>query len=263
MKLHRVIFLLAIQLVLPIGVAASDFDHDYEHYERLLQQHVDSGLVDYRSIKQHRALLDSTNARFGRVSIEQFDAFTPDQQMAYLLNAYNFFTIVAIVDAYPVESIKDINGVWDDMAWPVAGRSLTLDNIEHDILRKQFDDARIHAAVVCASISCPALWEHAFTADSLDAQLEQRSEAFVRDTSRNRFAPEENKLYLSKIFDWYGKDFISQYGQSGLFAYLDDKKQATTTLFYQHVATEAQNLMRAARLKVSYLDYDWSLNERR
>lgn len=261
MTLHKFAIVLVLLGLLPIGITAGQFDHSYKHYNRLLRTHVSDGLVDYRAIKAEPALMDSVNARFGRLQREEYESFTREQKMAYLLNAYNFYTIVAIVHAYPVESIKDIDGVWDGMQWRAAGRSLTLDNIEHDILRKEFDDARIHAAVVCASISCPALWNEAFVADTLDIQLDLRSEAFVRDSTRNYWDTDNDKLRLSKIFDWYGKDFIAEYGHGALFGYLSDKEAAIANVYYRYSPAVVKKSLTAEEIDIDYLDYDWSLNE--
>jgi len=236
------------------------FDHAFGNYGRLLSVHVKSGLVDYEAIQKDPGLLNATVAEFGDLTQTAFSSFSKNQKLAFWINAYNLFTIQAIVDNYPVQSIKDIDGVWDELTFLVVGQQLTLDNIEHDILRKQFDEPRVHVALVCASTSCPELWNRPFTADSIGHQLDLRSGAFVRDSTRNRWDVDERKVYLSKIFNWYGNDFRDQYLPAKPFPKMKGKDGATAHFFYRYAAESTRSEMTEGSFKVKHLKYDWSLN---
>ena len=144
----------------------------------------------------------------------EFDAWTKPQQQAFLINAYNAFTVELILTRYPdLKSIRDFGSVfgnpWKDKFFTLFGQPSYLDFIEHETLRKEgvYDDPRVHVAVVCASIGCPMLRNEAFTADNLEAQLDDAMRRFLSDRTRNRYNPQSKKLEISKIFDWYGKDF--------------------------------------------------------
>ncbi|KAA3631822.1 MAG: DUF547 domain-containing protein [Calditrichaeota bacterium] len=239
------------------------FDHSYKHYAQLLQETVKDGLVDYKNIKASLPSYDSTYADFSSLDKGQYKSFTREQKIAYMINAYNFYTIKAIVDHYPVKSIKNIKGVWDDLEFPVAGEKMTLDNIEHDILRKEFKEERVHVAVVCASISCPELWDKPFLPDSLDAHLNLRAEAFARDSLRNSINFEKKEMKLSKILDWYSSDFKGKYDSDDVFPYLSGEKRSVANFIYQHLDDTTRQKFKGKKMKVGHLGYDWNLNEQK
>lgn len=221
---------------------------NHEHWDQLVKKHVkDDGFVDYKGFIRDSMELN----RY----LDQLSAVHPDdkswsrnEQMAYWINAYNAFTIRLIVRNYPVESIKDIkkgiafvNSVWDIKFIKIEGKVYDLNNIEHGILRKDFKDARVHAAVNCASYSCPALRNEAFTAENLDAQLTDAMRKFVNDPIRNKVTKE--KAQISEIFKWFSGDFVRDAGSVKAFInrYAETKIGESTPL--------------------SYFDYQWSLNE--
>ena len=171
--------------------------------------------------------------------------WTEGERLAFWINAYNAFTIKLIVDHYPVSSIKDIkkgipfiNSVWDIDFFKIGGREMDLNEIEHSILRKEFDEPRIHFAIVCASKSCPKLRNEAYTAKSLDQQLEEQTVDFI-NSDRNLLGGE--KIKLSLIFNWFKKDFT---------------KHRTLKEFLKLYAKGGVN----EKAKIKYLEYDWSLN---
>lgn len=239
---------LFIALLLSWGFTASaQISHDL--WDGLLKKHVDAdGFVNYKGfikdslvLKKYLAVLSSNHPH---------ERWPREEQMAYWINAYNAFTVKLIVDNYPVASIKDIkngipfvNTVWDIKFINIQGKVYDLNNIEHSILRKQFKDARIHAAVNCASYSCPKLWGEAFVASRLDQQLDSAMRAFVNDPLRNRVTA--GKAELSQIFSWYAGDFTEAAGS--VRAYVNK---------YAKVKLESSG-------KISYIDYNWELNERK
>ena len=219
---------------------------DDSTYAFLLSRYVKDGVVDYRGFKENEAVLDQYLATLAAVDPE---ALAPDGQFAFYVNAYNAWTIKLILSRYPdIGSIKDLGSLfqspWKKKIARIDGGLLTLDQIEHDILRKRFKDPRVHFAVNCASRGCPPLQGEPFSESRLDEQLDRAARAFVNDPRFNRL--EGETLWVSKIFDWFSGDFnddvigyLIQFADPALADPLEKNKE---------------------RIKVSYLDYDWSLN---
>ncbi|MDP2780096.1 DUF547 domain-containing protein [Devosia sp.] len=242
---------------------ANAFEHDHPQWTALLSRHVTwvkpgfASQVDYQGLQQDQAELERYLAVLSSVQRQQYDSWNRDQRLAFLINAYNAFTLKLVTEHYPLDSIKEIGGLfaspWNQAFIPLFGQTLTLNQIEHSMIREpgEFDEPRIHFAVNCASIGCPALRPEAFVASALDAQLQDSQRRFLSDRSRNRFDAAGDHFRVSKIFDWYADDFAKQSGS--LQAYL--QKQAT-------LLATAEQLEQAQRTgKVEFLDYDWSLNQ--
>ena len=196
------------------------------------------------------------------VSEADYRRWSKPQQLAFLINAYNAYTVELILTRYPdLKSIKDLGSVlqspWKKTFFTLLGQERSLDDVEHGLIRAPgaFDEPRIHAAVNCASIGCPMLRAEAFTADQLDAQLEDGMRRFLADRTRNRFDAAGNTLSVSKIFDWYQGDF--EQGHQG-FTSLD----ATFARYADALGDtpQARDAIRKGGSKIRYLDYDWALN---
>jgi len=190
---------------------------------------------------------------------------TKSDSLSLWINAYNMLTIDLIVREWVVrkgrlKSIKEIPGAWSRPKWTVGGRTVTLDQIEHDILRKEFHEPRIHFALVCASKSCPALRPKEFRADFLDAQLDSAAREFVLDPSRNDFTPRNGAIRISKIFDWYKKDFVGVYSDATYERLYGKELGAVLAYVWRFLPAETVAALRAKRVRVTYLPYDWSLN---
>ena len=183
------------------------------------------------------------------------------QQMAFWINAYNIITLRSVIDAYPVKSIKDIDGVWDKREWIVSGVRVTLNKIEHDILRKMFDEPRIHFAINCASVGCPSLLNQPYLVDSLHSQLVNSSRRFANSTAHNRIDVERRVAEISAIFDWFGEDFVPTYYYTGDTTGLSPKKYAALNFLGGHQERRMGVVSFDVRMEVRYLDYDWSLND--
>lgn len=218
---------------------------DHAVWNDLLNAHVDaSGWVSYKGFIQDSTKL---NAYLKTLSVcSPSDSWAKDEKLAYWINAYNAFTVRLILDHYPLESIKDIkkgipfiNSVWDIKFFTIAGEKMDLNDIEHAILRTEFNEPRIHFAIVCASRSCPKLLNEAYTSEKLEAQLQQQAIDFINDPSKNRF--QENEIELSPIFKWFKKDFTEG------------------TNLKQYLAEFAKKDFREGA-NVVYTEYDWSLN---
>lgn len=220
----------------------------HEIWNDLLQKHVATdGAVNYKGFIQDSTLLNDYLAILTAGHPNEAN-WTRNEQLAYWINAYNAFTIQIVIRNYPVASIKDIagaipfvNSVWDLKFIEIEGVVYDLNNIEHNLIRKIFEEPRIHFALVCASYSCPALRNEAFVADKLEVQLTEQAQNFINDPRKNRI---ENKdqAELSKIFSWYSGDF----------------KTNTTLIEFINQYADTQLSEDA---EIEYIDYDWSLNE--
>ncbi len=219
----------------------------HQLWDSLLVKNIHDGWVDYKgfirdstAFNQYLQLLQSAHPNDKN--------WSRNEQMAYWINAYNAFTIKLVVDHYPVKSIKDIkrgipfvNTVWDIKFIKIEGETYDLNNLEHGILRSDFKDARVHAALNCASYSCPALRNEAFAAETLDAQLDDAMHKFVNDPIRNKITA--NSAKVSEIFNWFSGDFKRDGGSvRGFLNKYADVKIAKTT-------------------SIQHLDYQWNLNE--
>ncbi len=262
--------LLSCALALLGAFAASSahaaFDHSHARLDSLLGQHVvwigdgHASQVDYAAIKRDPSMLKGYLNEIAAVSSKDYRGFSKPQKLAFLINAYNAYTIDFILTEYPdIESIKELGSFfsspWKKRLFPLLGEKRSLDEIEHEMIRKpgDFDDPRIHMAVNCASIGCPALRDEAFVAERLDAQLEDGVRRFLGDRSRNR--ADDKGLWVSKIFDWYATDFEKQSGSVAkwLASYAE---QLSSDL-------QVQAAVASSSLRVRHLDYDWTLNDRR
>ena len=247
------LFLVAIQS--PVFA----FDHSYKGYDRLLQDIVvEKGLqtaVDYKRLHNDAARLNEFTQRIESVSRSEYDSWSADQQLAFLINAYNALTLQLIIMHYPgIESIKDTGGFfsspWKKEFFTLLGEQSSLDHIEHDLIRKQFSEPRIHFAVNCASRGCPPLQPFAYVAEKLDQQLDYATRRFLQDPERNRYIADEQRLELSSIFKWYGEDFVKAAGSIANFAapYMSDDPAMQKAITGQNI-------------RIDFLDYDWSLND--
>jgi hypothetical protein len=267
--MKRVLLLLLSLLWAPLSQAA--FDHHHAAWDALLKKHVvvaasgAASTVRYAGLQvdhgQLRSYLDALSA----VTEGEYRVWTKPEQLAFLVNAYNAFTVELILSRYPdLASIKDLGSVlqspWKKKFFRLLGESRHLDGIEHDLIRAPgaFDDPRIHFAVVCASIGCPMLRNEAFTPGKLDAQLDDGLRRFLSDRTRNRFETGSGTLKVSRIFEWYRKDF--ERGHKGF-----DTVQA---VFAQHAdqladTAEARAVVRSGGFKLEFLPYDWALNDAR
>ena len=186
--------------------ATATFDHS--RLDALLRAHVDAeGLVDYAALGRESAALDAYLASLASAPFEELGR---DEKLALLIDAYNAFTLRLILDHRPVASIKDIPSGkrWDDRRWTLAGETLSLNQIEHERIRPRFREPRIHFALVCAARSCPPLRAEAYVGQRLEAQLADQTRRVHSDERWVRFDPASGTLQLTKLYDWYGSDFL-------------------------------------------------------
>ena len=240
--------------------AAESFD--YGPLNRLLGRVVDAeGWVDYAAVKADedaRLFLQ----RLAQISPETHPALFPTRadSLAFWINAYNACVLAGVAKAHPVASVTDIapfHGFFKRHTFRVGGREMTLDHIEHEIIRKRFADPRIHAAVNCAAVSCPRLHGRAFMPDELDAQLHAAMRDMVRNAAHVQIDRRAAVVHLSSIFKWFRDDFT---------AYLKATDAGETLLDYIALFLEkddAAYLRDHPDVQVLFLDYDWALNEQK
>ena len=228
----------------PLRAASPAVDHQI--YAGLLERHVHQGMVDYRGLKKEEAQLDRYLEQLAGVDPE---SLADAEQFAFYVNAYNAWTLKLILDHYPgITSIKDAGRLWQS-PWKkklarIDDRLLSLDEIEHDILRARFNDPRVHFAVNCASKGCPPLYSVPFNGRDLDRQLDHVTRSFINDPTRYRL--EGDVLHVSRIFKWFGEDF-----DNNIIGFFQT---------YAEGDLKAALQIKAPDLEVEYLDYDWSLN---
>lgn len=249
----------------PPGAAAAT---DIAPYARTLSACVnDDGWVDYRALLADRADLDAFVAYLAAVDPDGFRTWPRTERLAFWMNAYNALTLKAVADHYPVQSIRDIGSifksVWDKLTFTVMGRTLTLNHIEHDILRKEFDDPRIHMAINCASIGCPPLANQPLDAGRLDEQFQDLTRRFLDNPAKFRIDRAGNVVHLSPIFRWFGEDFVARHGGDVERKSFNAREDAVLNFVMDHRAGADAAFLRAGAFKLKWLAYDWGLNEAR
>jgi len=219
--IKRTLFLVVIagQLIVFTSPAFS-FDPDHKIWDDLLKTHVKwnservASQVDYGGFKTDQMPFKAYLNDLSSVTKNEFDSWSRNRRLAFLINAYNAYTIELILTRYPgLSSIKDLGSFlsspWKKKFFTLFGKETSLDGIEHDMIRArgEYDEPRIHFSVVCASIGCPGIRNSAYTEVNLEAYLEDSMKRFLSDPTRNRYNPQSGKLEVSMIFKWYGKDF--------------------------------------------------------
>jgi hypothetical protein len=226
------------------GVSHSSFDE-------LLQKHVDDqGMINYKGLGKERSKLKSYLKIIESNPPQK--SWSKDEKLAYWINAYNAFTLELILNNYPVKSIKDIgatikipfvNTPWDIKFIHIGDEEYDLNNLEHGIIRKEFNEPRIHFALVCAAVSCPKLQNRAYLPEKLDEQLTKAAKEFLSNTMKNEFESAD-RASLSKLFNWYGGDFTKE---MNLIEYINQ---------YSKIKLNKQ-------AEIDWMDYDWALNEQK
>jgi hypothetical protein len=240
--------------------SSGTFDQNHALWTKVLAAHVRDDGFDYAKLKADRGDLDRYVASLEAVKPEEFAKWSKPDRFAFWIDAYNAYTIRLVVDKYPIESIKDVGNilksVWDREIVSLAALApelkkdkLTLNDVEHKILRPVFTDARVHAAINCASRGCPPLRAEAFRGAVLDAQLDDQVSRWLHDPQRNKFDESKSKLLISKIFDWFKEDFVRDAG-------------SVPAWIAKHVPEHRPWLTDPKRkLDIEYADYSWKLND--
>lgn len=258
--LRYFILCLFLAVAPPVGADAPQFDHRYPDWNLVLHRFVKDGGVDYPALKRNSDLLNAFLQSVSHLSGREYEGWNGEQKIAFWINAYNALAIKVVLNhyppkkslswkavAYPEPSIQQIPNVWGRPLIKIFGEDFSLNRIEHEILRKKFEEPRIHFALVCAARGCPPLRKEAYVAERLNAQLDDQARQFFSEPGKAKYEAEENTLYLSSILRWFQKDFEMTGGPIGFAKRLMAKESA------QKLSGET---------KIKWLDYDWSLNER-
>ncbi len=225
----------------------SEFSH--ELFDQVLRKYVNpQGLVDYAGLKSDSGTLESY---LNLLAVNApSDKATFQTGLAFWINAYNALTIKGVLDHYPTTSVRKVKlfgGFFSRIKFQVGGRSYTLDNIEHDIIRYDFSDPRVHFALVCASLGCPILESRAFVPETLEKRLDNATANFINNPEKVRLDRENGVLHLSQIFEWYTEDFEDTHG--------------TVINFISEYLPEVDAaFLKEEEVEIQYLEYDWSLN---
>jgi hypothetical protein len=256
-------------LLLAAAQAALAFDHGHAAWESLLKRHVvvapggNSSRVDYSGFHADQAALQVYLGGLSAVTPAEYRNWSREQKLAFLINAYNAFTVSLVLTRYPdLKSIRDLGSIfrspWKKEFFVLLGAERSLDDVEHGLIRAPgaFDEPRIHFAVNCASVGCPMLRAEAYVAERLESQLEDGARRFLGDRSRNRYDPASAALEVSRIFDWYKADF--EKGNRGIGS-VPRFLARYADILADEAAPRAE--IRQGLVRIHYLDYDWSLND--
>jgi hypothetical protein len=263
--LKRTLLLLSLSLACSNIVLSKPIDQQYSGWDALTKKHVHwladqtQSRTDYAGLKKDHAQLKQVLAELSAVTQAEFDQLSQDQQKAFLINAYNAYTVELILSKYPnLKSIKELGSFlqspWKKEFFTLLGKERNLDWIENDMLRASYKDPRIHVGINCASIGCPALRDEAYTSAKVDAQLEDGMRRFLSDKTRNRYR--DGKLEVSEIFKWFSEDF--EKGNKG-FKHVNDVFVRYAAQLSSEASVQAK--IRSKVVPLSYLPYDWTLND--
>jgi hypothetical protein len=253
------------------AATAQSFDHS--RWDALIHTFVEENGVRYAELKVSRTELDAYVNEIAGVSSASFDSWSRNERIAYLINAYNSLVVLQVIDAYPLRrrllnfkalfrpanSVWQIPGFFSGISHQVAGRQLTLDDIEHRWLRAELKEPRIHFALVCAAASCPPFRREAYTAERLDQQLDDQAARFLNDTSKNEFDVTAGEVRLSSILEWFGEDFARFAPAAGFLG--DEAQRGSLAFAAQFLPASTADWLRDGTYSVRHLEYDWTLND--
>ena len=253
------------------GMASAEtqvvFDPNHPMYQTVLSTVVKDGLVNYQSLKASPESLKRYQERLSQVTRSQFDTWEEPDQLAMLINLYNAATLELIITHYPVNSIRDIGsffrGPWKQRFVRLFGDTITLDTLEHKIIRVDYDEPRIHMVLVCAAIGCPNLRDEPYVGSRLEAQMDEQTEAFLTSDKGMVIDRENKTVSVSSIFKWYGDDWINKYSPAAGFDGLNRTEKAVMAFCSRYVSQQDRAYLAAGGYRVRYLDYDWSLNKQK
>ncbi len=230
---------------------AVPFDPQQQAFARVLKAVVRDGQVDYPELRRQRADLAAVLDAAAGVEREAFAAWPPDQQLPFLLNVYNAEILALLADHPEAKSIKDLGGlrpVWNLPHVRLFGKKWSLDELEHELIRKQFKNPGVHFALVCGAKGCPPLRSEPYSAAELEKQFQEQARRFLGDTLKNRVDVKSRMVHLSPLFKWYREDF--------------GKSDAELLEFVaRHLPPELAAELGKGGFTIEYTEYDWSVNQ--
>lgn len=254
--MKKLFVLIISSLLITVIITQASSAQTHQTFTDILKKYVINGLVDYKNLKNDYQL----DKYLSQLSDTNPDKLSRNEKLAFWINAYNAFTLQVVRDNYPIESITDLHTggkiigyllgktVWDKQFITINNKKYSLNDIEHNILRKM-NEPRIHFAVVCASISCPELLNGAFEADKIETQLQEQTAKFLNDKTRNHFDIKNRKAHISEIFNWFGEDF----GKSD-----ENILRFISKFVPDSISKDIRS--NVSNWSISFNDYDWGLN---
>jgi len=255
--MEKLFVLIILSLLITMITIQTSSAKTHQSFTELLKKYVINGLVDYKGLQIDKEL-DKYLTQLSNTNPEKLSR---NEKLAFWINAYNAFTLQVVRDNYPIESITDLHTggkiigyllgktVWDKQFITINNKKYSLNDIEHNILRKM-NEPRIHFAVVCASISCPELKDEAFEADNIETQLQEQTIKFLNDKTRNHYDLKNRKAYISEIFSWFGEDF----GNSD-----ENILKFISKYVPDNISKDIKSNI--SKWNISFNDYNWNLNE--
>ncbi len=230
----------------------SGFDHAHTLFAGVLQKHVKDGRVSYKDLKSAPEILNNYLDQMAAVQESEFQKWTGAKQLAFLINLYNASTLKLIIEHYPLRSIKDIGnilkGPWDQPCVRLFGQSVTLNHLEHNIIRKKYRDPRIHFALVCAAKGCPPLRDEPYVSERIEEQFQDQGRRFLGSPQKNSVDITRKLVYLSPIFDWFEKDFT-------------EKSGSVLSFVQPYFPSDQSRALLKGNYGIKFTDYDWTLND--
>jgi hypothetical protein len=247
MNNNKAYWINVLLLILGISLCHADYSQSLNKYDLLMKNHVENGLVEYIELIARQNQISEFLEESSSVTQAEFNLLSSNDKLTFLINLYNAATIDLIIRNYPLKSIKDLgsffSSVWKKEFISLFGKTMSLDHIEHNLIRANFKDPRVHFALVCASIGCPPLRSEAYRADKLDQQLADQADVFINKSSnKNHYNSNTNTLYLSPIFKWYEDDFETT---GSVISFISQYKNGLN-----------------AETSIEYTDYSWLLNDK-
>lgn len=257
-----------------LGADVDDKAFSYDDYAAVLKTYVDKmGMVNYKQLKAHREKLDAFAQAISELDTKTYEKWSKEDKVAFWINAYNGLTLKVIIDNYPIKpsffksiyypknSIRQIPGVWDKKKFKVMGKDMSLEHIEHVILRKQFDEPGIHVALVCAAMGCPPLRDEPYLGNRLKEQLDNQTKRFLANPKKFMINRKAGQVNLSPIFKWFGHDFTNKYGLAKKLPGLSKNETAVINFLSRHLDKDDRDYLMKGNFRIRYSKYDWSLNE--
>jgi len=257
-----------------LGANAINAGFGYDDYAAVLKDYIDNrGMVSYKRLKARRESLDLFVLTISKLDAKTYEKWSNKEKIAFWINAYNALTLKVIIDNYPIKpsffksiyypknSIRQIKGVWDKKKFKVMGKDMTLEDIEHKILRKKFDEPRIHFALVCAAMGCPQLRNEPYLGEKLEEQFENQIHHSLADDKKLKINRKDDEVHMSSIFKWFGGDFVSKYAPEEKMVGLSRNEAAVINFISKYLETSDSSYLMTGNFKIKYLKYDWSLNE--
>lgn len=250
--------------------AAAKFDQSHQLWTDELGRYVDGSLVHYEQWKKDQHGIGAYLKQLARISSGEYERFTADEKKALWINAYNAITIKVVLDHYPIKgtkpyyptnSLRQIPDVWEEFRYKVAGHEVDLYTIEHEMIRKQFQDPRMHFAVVCASNGCPPLLNRAYVAATMAKDLDEAARRYFSISKNVQYDPEKKEVRVSQLFRWFPLDFAAAAGFAKMPFPPPTDDSIVLTYVLSMAPPDVKEKFSEKDTRVTYLLFDWSLND--